>query len=281
MSTKTQIGNLVNVRIGEKLFVDVDTDGTTPADEFNAIWEPIVEEALGIGPEEGWLFARWNVSQVNVDNTAITAFALATATATTVTSEAHGLVTGDLSCITGTTSYNGEHTITKVDADNFTIVVTFVADDATGTVQWTSNRHKFRFARPTSIRVTEVYDGGVPVIDWTRFSNWILTNLVDDDVEMDYIRVLADLVVTDFPSQFIEVLWRKIAIQMLYARTQSRPLQDRLTEELEEIYLPRAKGMDAREKFVQEQDQSWVLRGHTGGVNSGFNLPNIPGLGRL
>jgi hypothetical protein len=108
---------------------------------------------------------------------------------------------------------------------------------------------------------------------------------VNDDVEMDYIRVLADLTVTDFPPHFVDVLWRQLAIHLLYTRTQSQRLQDRLTEEIEEVYLPRAKGMDAREKFVQEQDQSWVLRGHRGGfnngLNNGFNLPNIPGAGRF
>jgi hypothetical protein len=276
MSTKTQIANLTMVRIGEALFVDVDTDGTTTANEFNAVWDCILEETLGIGPEEGWLFAKWDISDVNVDNSAITAFA-DNSGSTLVTSASHGLVTGDLACITGTTSYNGDHTITKVSDDTFSIAVTFVADDATGTVQWTSKRHKFRFARPTSIRVTEVYDGGAPVVDWTRRENWILTNLVSDDVEMDYIRTVADLTITDFPPQFTQVMWRKMAIHLLYSRTQSKALQDTLTDELEEVYLPRAKGMDAREKYVQEQDQSWVLRGHRGGVNSGFNLPNIPG----
>ncbi len=266
MSSKTQIGNLAMVRIGEALFVDVDADGTTAADEFNAIWQPILEETLGIGPEKGWGFAKWETSDVNVDNTSITAFADYSGTVAgtvLVTSAAHGLVTGDLATISGTTNYNSDYSITFVATDTFYIVEDFVADDATGTVQWTSLRLAFRYARPTSTRVTDVYDGGVPIDDWVRKGNWILTNLTSDDVEMDYIRAVADLTVSTFPAHFNEVMWRKMAIHMLYSRVQSRALQEQLISELEQIYLPRAIGMDSREKFVQEESAAWTDAGHT------------------
>lgn len=45
---------------------------------------------------------------------------------------AHGLVTNDIIVVTGTTSYNGTWTITKVDADSFTFVDTYVADETSG-----------------------------------------------------------------------------------------------------------------------------------------------------
>jgi hypothetical protein len=57
---------------------------------------------------------------------------------TTVTSNAHGLSNGDQVTITGTTNYNGTYTILGVDANNFDIVKTFVANDATGT--WVGNK---------------------------------------------------------------------------------------------------------------------------------------------
>ena len=66
--------------------------------------------------------------------TSITVFADAGGGEVTVTAAAHGMVTDDICRISGTTSYNGIFKITKVDADNFKITDTWVADDATGTV---------------------------------------------------------------------------------------------------------------------------------------------------
>lgn len=56
---------------------------------------------------------------------------------------AHGRSTGDLVVIAGTTSYNNADAqvpvaITNVDADNFTVVDTYVADEASGTA-WFPN----------------------------------------------------------------------------------------------------------------------------------------------
>lgn len=62
----------------------------------------------------------------------ISAFANAGGGLVTVTDTGHGLVTNDIITIHGTTSYNGTFLITRVDDDNFTIVDTFVANDATG-----------------------------------------------------------------------------------------------------------------------------------------------------
>ena len=64
---------------------------------------------------------------------AITAFADAGGGDVTVTSASHGLATADEITISGTTSYNGTFTVTYVDANSFTIVDTWVANDATGT----------------------------------------------------------------------------------------------------------------------------------------------------
>lgn len=65
-------------------------------------------------------------------NISITAFADAGGGEVTVTAAAHGFVTDDIVTISGTTSYNGTFNITKVDANNFKITDTWVADDATG-----------------------------------------------------------------------------------------------------------------------------------------------------
>ena len=263
MSTKTAIANLAMVRIGEKLFTDVDADGTTPADEVNAIWDLVVQDTLDIGPEKGWKFARWDISEVDRDSATITAFTLATATTTTVTAT-HALLAGDQVVIEGTTNYDGQYLVESISTTvSFVITATFVADDATGTAKWTSEKFFNRFARPTSTRVTGVFVGGSPITDWVRKRGWILTNQEDTTVAMDYILALANLTVAEFPSHFIQVLWRKLAIHVLYVRAQNQRLQDRLTEEIEEVYLPRAMGADAMEEYVQEENTSWQNAGHT------------------
>ena len=73
----------------------------------------------------------------NESTTAITVFADYNGTVagtTSVTAASHGLSTGDVVRISGTTSYNGQFTITKIDANDFHVFITFVADDATGEV---------------------------------------------------------------------------------------------------------------------------------------------------
>ncbi len=73
----------------------------------------------------------------NESTTAITAFADYNGTVpgtTKVTAGTHGLTSDDNVRISGTTSYNGQFQITKIDANDFHIPFTFVADDATGEV---------------------------------------------------------------------------------------------------------------------------------------------------
>lgn len=73
----------------------------------------------------------------NESTTAISAFSDYTGTVagtTKVTATTHGLTSTDVVRISGTTSYNGQFTITKIDANDFYILIAFVADDATGEV---------------------------------------------------------------------------------------------------------------------------------------------------
>ncbi len=277
MATKTQIANKTMINIGEAIFSDVDADGTTPADEFNALWTPTLEDALTTGPEQGYAFSRWTNSDIDIDSVTITAFAdLVTDTTTTVTGT-HSFVAGDNVIITDTTSYDGTYTVQSVSTTvSFVIKAAFVADDATGTAKWTSEKYAYRYARPTSLQVTRVCDGGMELSDWIRKGNWILTNQTDTDVEMDYIRAVADLTVTEFPPWFNEVVWRKMAIGMSYARVQSLGFRDRLLQEIEQIYLPRAKGMDSREQFVQESSNSWVNAGRRTGIEGDLPLNPVP-----
>lgn len=69
----------------------------------------------------------------------ITAFADAGGGQVTVTSAGHGLITGEIITITGTTNYNGVFTIANTTTDTFEITDTWVADDGTGT--WRHGSH--------------------------------------------------------------------------------------------------------------------------------------------
>lgn len=279
MATKTTIANAAMLRLGEAQFTDVDADGTNPADVFNAIYEIVVAEALENGPELGWKFARWRASSIDVDSTSITAFADYSGTVSgtvLATSTAHGLVTNDLAAISAGSvgSYDGDHTITRVDANSFYFTDTFVSTE-TATVSWTSQEYAYRYARPTSIAVTSVRKGGAELTDWIREGEWILTSQEATDVDMMYIRVLADLVVTNFPPHFVDALWRRFTVHLAYDLVQNKTLGEQFLVELETIHLPRDIAMDARVQYVQEFNNDWQNVGHTGGTGKGFNLPKL------
>lgn len=262
MATEIQIYNMALVKIGEETG-SATTDDTVPINLLETLFPLAVSEALGMGPEHGWRFAQWEVSDVDVDSTSITAFTTATATTTTVSSTAHSLITGDLASISGTTNYNGDFTITRVDANSFTIVQAFTADDATGTVQWTSKKHLYRYARPTCTRVTGVFNAGVELTDWIRKGSWILTGQDATDVEMDFVKHFDDLTVTDFPDHFVKVVAWKLAEHIAYSITQSFALGQQILTELERIYLPRAMNMDSHEERVNEENNNWAEAGRT------------------
>ncbi len=282
MATKTQIANMAMTRLGEAVFTDVDSDGTNPADVVNAIWDIVNEEMLNAGPEEGWKFARWRISSVDVDSSAITAFADYSGTVTgtvLATSATHDLITGDFASISGGSvgSYDGNHTTTRVDANSFYFTATFVSTE-TATAQWTSQEYLYRFARPTSTRVTGVRVGGVELTDWIREGEWILTSGEDTAVDMMYIKALADLTVTNFPPHYVNILWRNLAIHLTYDLVQNSSMQQQLITELEQVYLPRAIGMDNRAQYVQESTDSWADIGRrVSSVEGDFaTSPNYP-----
>jgi len=97
-----------------------------------------------------WYGKHWTIGVTGGTHVAgpasgsITAFADYRATiggAVLVTDATHGLATGDIVTIAGTTSYNGTYDIVKVDANSFYIFPQngWVADDATGT--WSSTSY--------------------------------------------------------------------------------------------------------------------------------------------
>jgi hypothetical protein len=240
-------------RMGEASFTDVDTDGTTFADEVNAIWTPLVEETLNIGPEGGWRFSRRKYHGIDDDSTAITLIAQ-NGTDITVTANAHGLIAGDMVELDGDTGYDGTYDVNSATTNTFDVTATFVAT-GTGTAHWRSEEFAYRYAKPTSIAVTKVSVGGIELTDWTEQGEYILTNQEGTEVDMDYIPTLANLTVTNFPPHFVDVLWRKISVHLAYMRIQNKAIGDGWLTELEQIYLPRV--------YVEESNTSWTDAGRT------------------
>jgi len=260
-TTKTSIANWAMLRVGESIFTDVDTDGTGPADKVNAIWDLSLEAALDGGPEKGWQFANRTYHGIDRDSITITALAEASSTTTTVTGT-HTLIAGDMVTLDDTNiddTYDVNSISTTV---SFVITATFVATD-TGTAYWTSEEYAYRFARPTCTRVTSVKVGGVELTDWKRKGSWILTNEESTEVDMNYILAHGSVTVANFPAHFVEAFRLKLASDLAYDLVQNSALGDRLLQEYENIVLPRAIGLDNREKYVQEKSSSWAAAGHT------------------
>ena len=276
MSTKTQITNKAMLDLGEALFTDVDTEGTNPANVVNAAWDIILPEALNHGPEDGWKFATRTFHCIQRDSATITAFASASSTTTTVTAT-HTLIAGDRVIIEGTTSYDDDYVVVSVSTTvSFVITVVFVADDATGTAKWTSESLAYRYARPTSTRVTKVKVGGLELSDWIREGDFILTNQEDTEVDISYILSADNVTITNFPPHFVDVLWRRLSACLAYDLVQNQSLSNAKLQILEQVYLPRAIGMDNRELFVQESSNSWVSAGHTTGIEGDVPLNPVP-----
>jgi hypothetical protein len=100
-----------------------------------------------------------NTDPVVTDTGLITAFAAGSNT--TVTSNGHGRSNGDQVTIFGTTSYNGTFTISNVTALTFDISAPFVADDATGTWNFSAGESAFTITR----NVQEVVTGQLIRVD--------------------------------------------------------------------------------------------------------------------
>ena len=76
--------------------------------------------------------------EVTKDLTNIVDYSATVAGTIKITLAGHELATGDTIAITGTTNYNGSYSITKIDADNFYVTATYVADETSGTVALTT-----------------------------------------------------------------------------------------------------------------------------------------------
>jgi surface protein len=113
-----------------------------------------------------------DLADTDLKSQAITAFAVQGAN-TRVTSNGHGMVAGSRVNISGTTSYNGDFNIIAAAADTFDIGVTFVANDAAGTMKHRRSRNVVAGFGANK------YSAGTPTTkrgDLTTTYNWTITD---------------------------------------------------------------------------------------------------------
>ena len=239
------------------------TDDTHPTDLCDAVWDAVLDEALNMGPEKGWRFARWSYYGVDRDSITITSIANSSTSGDITITGTHSLVVGDMVELTGDTGYDDTYVVNAISTTTtFDVTATYVAT-GTGTAYWTSNKYGYRYAYPTCTKVTSVNVGGIELTDWVRRGQWILTNLEDTEVDIDYIHDASALTIANFPPHFVDVVWRLLAVHLAYSLVQSRVFGEQLKIELETIHLPRAIAMDARVEYVKEESHSWTAIGRT------------------
>lgn len=239
------------------------TDDTVPVNLLETLFPLATAEALEIGPEKGWRFARHRYNGIDRDSITITSIANSSTSGDITITGTHALAVGDMVELDGDTGYDDTYVVTAISTTTtFDVTATFVAT-GTGTAYWTSQKYAYRYARPTCTRVTSVKVGGVELTDWVREGAWILTNMEEDEVDMLYVKHFDDLTVTNFPAHFVKVVAWKLAEHIAYSITQSRALGEQILTELETLYLPRAVAIDAREEYVKEENHSWTEIGRT------------------
>lgn len=264
MASLTEIYNLGLLRLGEEVLTDAEITANeeNTAIVCNAIYSLVLDETLSMGPEKGWKFARRRHSGIDRDSITITSIANSSTSGDITITGTHALLVGDMVILTDDTGYDDTYDVTAISTTTtFDVTATFAAT-GTGTAYWTSEKYAYRYARPSSNKVVSVSVGGIEITDWIREGQWILTNMEDEEVDMEYVHLGTALTVTNFPPHFVKVLYFNMAVHLAYDLVQSRALQNDLQIELENIHIPRAIGMDAKEVYVQEEDNSWQEAGH-------------------
>ena len=265
-TTKASIINMAMLRLGEQVLSDAEVTASSPnpANVANTIWDLVLEQALYEGPEEGWRFARRRYHGIDDDNETVTVIAQSGTAATDITvtvSTAHDYMVGDEVELAGDTGYDGTYDVTAISGTTtFDVTATYVAT-GTGTAHWRSQEYAYRYAKPTSTAIVSVQAGGAELRDWIEEGEYVLTNQESAEVDMIYVLAHGDVTIANLPAYFVDVLWRRLACHLAYDLVQNASLQQQLITELEQIYLPRAKGMDSRKRYVRESSTAWVDAG--------------------
>lgn len=243
--------------LGQKTFGDVDASSDPNAAKVTGIWTIVTDSIL---KKWKWHCALVREALVPVDETTITAFADYSGTvsgAVQVTAASHGLVTGDLANIDDTSNYDADEKVTKIDDDNVYVIATWVADDATGTIRWTSEEYEYRYPVPTEntcLRVVSVSVSGTELTDWKREGDYILTNLEDEEVDIQYIKRAS---VSEYSPNLCEAIAARIADVLALNITQSLKIRDDARRNYQDAILA-AKQANEMEEYKEESSSSWL-----------------------
>lgn len=123
-------------------------------------------------------------------------------------------------------------------------------------------RYDYQYQIPADyLRMVSVEAGGEIITDATRKGDFILTNLESSEIDLEYVKHVTDE--AKFPPHFIKVFAIKIAIELAYNLLQSDKIAEKLEIRLETKDMPKAIGLDEQEKYVEEENTSWVDIGRT------------------
>ena len=257
-----EIYNLVLVGLGGDRLATI-TDDSEPRRKLDAIFDNVLAQLLVSGPEKGWKFNKEKNVNVNIESSTVTAFAdysgTAAGTVLVTTSAAHNLVSGNVAAIEDTTNYDNEYEVTVVDGTNFYITATWVADDAAGTVYWTTEDNYYRFAIPAAaMRVDWAGVSGIELTDWEEQNGYILTAQEGTAIDLNYIKSVTTT--TLFPEYFTKLLVLSLQAELVYGLSKS----NRFIETLEikrDRAMDKAIAADEKKKYVKEESSEWVDSG--------------------
>ncbi|MCP4537779.1 MAG: hypothetical protein GY832_11600 [Chloroflexi bacterium] len=124
------------------------------------------------------------------------------------------------------------------------------------------SEYDYRFALPNGIlRIINVHADGTDYTDWVREGQYILTNQVDDEIDLIYVKRVTNTGL--FPPHFTRVLYMMLAYQLAFNIIQSKTHANQIFEELYFRVLPKAIALDEQDGYVQEGSSSWVDAGRT------------------
>jgi hypothetical protein len=124
------------------------------------------------------------------------------------------------------------------------------------------SEYDYRYALPDEfLRIVTVHADGTEYTDWVREGQYILTNQVDDEIDLIYVRRVT--VTGLFPPHFIKVLYMMLAYHLAYNIVQNKRHANTLLQELQTLVLPKAIALDEQDKYVQEESTAWNDIGRT------------------
>jgi hypothetical protein len=125
-----------------------------------------------------------------------------------------------------------------------------------------NDQYDYRYKIPNEcLRIVKVHTDGTNFTDWIRQGEYILTNQVDDEIDVEYVRRIT--VTGLYPPHFVKVVYMMLAYHLGFKVTQSKRHVNSLHDELYYKVLPEAIALDGQEQYVQEESSSWVDIGRT------------------